>query len=206
MFDQILEEATVLTTPLVGFAPVDKLSPSELLAAQAGAASWLAELGVKDDTEVVEEEQRANARTAFASMVSGASPADQRAALMKLNVPVAVQAMVGMLCAYDWEFIQQAKEMRGYAVHKILEDCEHPEARHRLKALEMLGKITEVGLFTDQVRVTKIDMTDEALEAKIKAKLEKFRHVLNVPAESSELIDITNVIEHAPHHADAQGA
>ena len=77
-----------------------------------------------------------------------------------------------MLTAYDWEFVQQAKEIRGYAVSKLLEECESPNANIRLKALGLLGKVTEVGLFTDKVEVKKTDMSNEELDAKIKEKLQ----------------------------------
>ena len=90
-----------------------------------------------------------------------------------------------MLSAYDWEFIQQAKQLRGYAVAKILEECEHPTASIRLKALQMLGKVTEVGLFTDKVEVKKTDLSEAEIDAKLKEKLAKFMNVQDV-----EVIDI----------------
>ena len=82
-----------------------------------------------------------------------------------------MQHLVGMLTAYDWAFVEQAKELRGYAVAQILEEVKHPDARIRLKALDMLGKVTEVALFTERVEVKKAQMSDVELETRIKEKL-----------------------------------
>ena len=77
------------------------------------------------------------------------------------------------------------KELRGYAVAKILEECEHPTASIRLKALALLGKVTEVGLFTDKVEVKKVDLTEDEVDRKLKEKLAKFMDVTD-----AEIIDV----------------
>jgi hypothetical protein len=46
-----------------------------------------------------------------------------------------------MLTAYDWRFVQQAKELRGYAVAKLVEETANPNANIRLKALGLLGEV-----------------------------------------------------------------
>jgi hypothetical protein len=57
------------------------------------------------------------------------------------------------------------------AVAKILEETDHPDARIRLKALEMLGKVTEVGLFTERIEIKKTELSDVELDERIKQKL-----------------------------------
>jgi len=95
-----------------------------------------------------------------------------------------------MLTAYDWAFVEQAKELRGFAVAKILEEVAHPDARIRLKALDMLGKVTEVALFTERVEVKKTEMSDVELDSRIKEKLNKFMHVIDV-TDISDVEDTT---------------
>jgi len=84
--------------------------------------------------------------------------------------------------------VEQAKELRGYAVAKILEEVSHPDARIRLKSLDMLGKVTEVALFTERVEVKKTEMSDIELESRIKDKLNKFMGVIDV-TDISEISD-----------------
>ena len=74
-----------------------------------------------------------------------------------------------MLTAYDWAFVEQAKELRGYCIAQLLEETKHPEAKIRLRAVELLGKVTEVALFTERVEVKKTTMSDHELEQEIKA-------------------------------------
>jgi hypothetical protein len=85
-----------------------------------------------------------------------------------------------MLTAYEWAFVEQARELRGYAVAQILKEVEHPDARIRLKALQMLGTVTEVALFTERVEVKKETMSDMELETRIKEKLNRFMGVIDV--------------------------
>jgi hypothetical protein len=43
----------------------------------------------------------------------------------------------------------------------------------------MLGKVTEVALFTDRVEVKRTNVTDNELDAKIKEKLSRFMGVVD---------------------------
>jgi hypothetical protein len=99
-----------------------------------------------------------------------------------------------MLTAYDWEFIHQAKELRGYTVSKILEETKHPDARIRLKALQMLGNVTEVALFTERVEVIKKDASEEEIEKRLRDRLAKFL----TPIDGATVTDVTPVSEPAP--------
>jgi hypothetical protein len=85
-----------------------------------------------------------------------------------------------MLTAYDWEFVNQAKELRGYTVAKLVEETQNPNASIRLKALGLLGKVTEIGLFTDKIEVQKEALTDTELEQRIKEKLNRFMGVVDI--------------------------
>ena len=113
----------------------------------------------------------------------------------------AVRHITGMLTAYDWEFVQMAKELRGYTVAKLFEETQSPNANIRLKALGLLGKVTEVGLFTDKIEIKKTDLTDEEIDRKLKEKLAKFMGVQD--AEPIEDIEI-NESRNEPERTDAQ--
>jgi hypothetical protein len=108
-----------------------------------------------------------------------------------------------MLSAYDWEFIGMAKELRGYTVAKIVEETKSPNANIRLKALGLLGKVTEVGLFTDKIEVKKQEMSDDELDQRIKDKLNKFMDVVDVLTNKEDILDVelNGSIEH--HEPDA---
>ena len=167
---------------------LEKATPENIIDAKVKTADWLKELEL-DDEEVEAKADAEAARKSFASLVTGQPVANTQQALANVKTPAAVQHLVGMLTAYDWAFVEQAKELRGFAVAKILEEVNHPDARIRLKALDMLGKVTEVALFTERVEVKKTEMKDTELDAKIKEKLARFAGVVDLNPTDAVLIE-----------------
>lgn len=169
--------------------PLDKAGPEEILNAQVKTTQWLEELGVPNDNAVLAEAQANAARKVFTSLATAAPLEQAKAQLTQLKTPEAVRHLVTMLSAYDWEFVEQAKQLRGMAVAKILEETNHPDARIRLKALDMLGRVTEVGLFTEKIEIKKPDLSDAELDQRIKEKLNRFMDV----------VDVVETVESAPN-------
>ena len=134
------------------FVPEKSLTPSEAVDAKFNTSEWLKDLGAISDEEALSLGEQKAATEAFASLaLPTTSIEDQKRAVSSVQTPQAVRHLVGMLTAYDWNFVEQAQSMRSYAVSKILEETAHPDARIRLKALDMLGRVTEVSLFTEQI-------------------------------------------------------
>ena len=182
-------EPEVIPTP-EKLRSLEKATPQELFESQISTADWLTELGAAPDP--LEKAQNAEANRAFTALATPATPEERKAALTKLNTPQAVRHLVGMLTAYDWKFVEQAQELRGYAVAQLLEETKHPDAKIRLKALELLGKLTEVALFTESVEVKKTEISDNELEQRIKDKLAKMAQIVDVTdvTEVTELKDL----------------
>ncbi len=163
-----------------GFLSLEKSAPSEALDAKVNTLDWLQQLGAVDTDKQTDELETQSARKAFASLVSATPDEITHTALAQVKTPQAVRHLVTMLTAYDWEFVERAKELRGYTVAKILEECENPSANIRLKALALLGKVTEVGLFTEKIEVKKTELSDAEIDSKIKEKLNRFMGVVDV--------------------------
>ena len=146
---------------------------------------WLKEQGVPDADELVSELEKQKSRETFIALTTNTPNDRQHELVTQIQTPEAVRHLTSMLTAYDWEFVQQAQELRGYAVAKILEECENSNSNIRLKALALLGKITEVGLFTEKIEVKKTDLTEAEVDAKLKEKLAKFMNV-----SDADIVDI----------------
>ena len=186
MLDHLINFEPEVSAHPGNFVPMEKTNPSDAVDGMAKTVDWLKELGAVDTDTLVNESQSQAARTAFANIVT-AKPAEMtHTSLANVKTPEAVQRLVGMLSAYDWEFVQQAKQIRGYTVAKLVEETEHPNANIRLKALGLLGKVTEVGLFTEKIEVKKEEMSDTELETRIKEKLNRFMGVIDVVDVTSE--------------------
>jgi hypothetical protein len=169
------------------FTPLDTLTPAQTLSAQNKASEWLSQFD-DDDEQILTEAEEKKVVNAFNALTTRDPDAKQK--LLELELPEEIKAAIGMVTAYQWKFVEQAENLRSLAVSKIVKEIEHPDARIRLKALEMLGKVTEVALFTDRIAVKSEDVTDEELDARIKEKLGKYMGAVDVvDADITEIDD-----------------
>lgn len=175
------------------FIKVEKLDAAQTLQAQAKTADWLKELTDEDDS-VISRAQEQNAASAFTALTTQDPNAKNK--ILQMQVPEEIRSTMAMVSAYQWRFVEQAEELRSMAVTKIVEETNHPDARIRLKALEMLGKVTEVALFTDRLEVKKTDVSEEELNIRIRQKLEKYMGKADiVDIETNEISAINATIE-----------
>ena len=101
------------------------------------------------------------------------TPPLNAATKQSLNVPATVQHLYAMLSDYDHQVVEEAVQLRRFITNKLIEDTNHTDARHRLRALELLGKISDVGLFSEKTEVVVKHASPEDLENQIKNKLAK---------------------------------
>ena len=192
-FDPFVEDYDAERTPL------EKAGVAETIDAQVETTEWLKSLGAVDEATAVDKAQTDFARKAFTNIVTGQPTELTKDSITQIKAPAAVQHLVGMLTAYDWEFVHQAQQLRGYCVAQLVEETKNPSASIRLKALTALGKVTEVGLFTEKIEIKKDELTDLQLEQRIKDKLAKFMQVVDVV----EIEDTEIKPKPAPLDADA---
>lgn len=166
-----------LTSGNTDFTPVNDLTPAQTLGAQNKTSDWLKSL-TEDDEETITQAQQEKTVEAFNALITNNPHAKEK--LLQLDLPEEIKSAVGMVTAYQWQFVQQAEELRSMSVAKIVKETDHPDARIRLKALELLGKVTEVALFTDRVSVKTEEISDEELDKKIKEKLGKYMGAVDI--------------------------
>jgi hypothetical protein len=188
MLEHLIDFEPEVSNNSHGFLSLEKNTPSSTVDAKVNTLDWLQQLGAVDTDTKANELDNQHARKAFANIVSATPDEITHTSLAEVKTPQAVRHLVTMLTAYDWEFVERAKELRGYTVAKILEECENPSANIRLKALALLGKVTEVGLFTDKIEVKKTELSNAEIDAKIKEKLNRFMGVVDV-------VDVGEVLE-----------
>lgn len=191
------DEATFTPELLSGegsFTPEKTAEVAELIDGKTQTRDWLEKVAGSLDEEVLNSAQQDASQQTFTALTTGMSAEDQKKALSNVTTPAAVQHLVGMLTAYDWAFVERAKELRGYCVAKIVEETTHPDAKIRLRALDMLGKVSEVGLFTERIEVRRVEMSDTELDEEIKARTERYmgllRKVDNAAAVDAEVVEV----------------
>lgn len=77
-----------------------------------------------------------------------------------------------LLADYDHEVVQTAVQIRQFVTNSLIEEAA-PGNKNRIRALELLGKISEVGLFTERTEVTVRHQSATELEEKVRDKLIK---------------------------------
>lgn len=159
------------------FTAAEALTPAQTLSAQHKTSEWLSQFADEDE-EILSEAQQEKVADAFNALTTQDPRAKQR--LLELDLPEEIKSAVGMVTAYQWKFVEQAESLRSMSVAKIVKETEHPDARIRLKALELLGKVTEVALFTDRIQIKNEDVTDEELDARIKEKLGRYMGAVDI--------------------------
>jgi hypothetical protein len=117
MLDHLLDfEPPVVEATGKDVSGLDRATPDQILNAQVNTTKWLEKLGVEDDHKILQEAEAKAARTVFAALTNNTPPAETKNQLILLKTPESVRHLVTMLSAYDWEFVEQAKQMRGMAV------------------------------------------------------------------------------------------
>ena len=69
--------------------------------------------------------------------------------------------------------VKSATQVRHLVTNKLIEETENPDPRIRIRALELLGKITDVGLFAEKSEVTITHQTSDDLKEKLREKLSR---------------------------------
>jgi hypothetical protein len=96
--------------------------------------------------------------------------------------PASLVLVNSVLTEFGQQVVKHSLEIRNIVTNKLLIESEHPDARIRLRAIELLGKLSDVGAFTDKSEVVHTHQTSGDLRSKLKQKLNK-------------MIDITDVVE-----------
>jgi len=86
---------------------------------------------------------------------------------------------------------KNAVEIRMLVTNRLLEESRNPDPRVRIRALELLGKISDVGLFTDRSEVLVTHQSTDELRAKLKEKLQRLAaRATPDNVEDAQIIDV----------------
>lgn len=87
--------------------------------------------------------------------------------------PASLQNVRAYLDEYGRAVVNHAVELRHTVTNRLIEESQNPDPRIRIRALELMGKISDVGLFTDRTEVTITHQTTDELRLKLRAKLQR---------------------------------
>ena len=86
-------------------------------------------------------------------------------------VPAAVILTHNILDEFAHAAVDRALQIRHLVTNKLIIESDNPDPRVRLRALELLGKVSDVGLFSDRSEVVITHQSSSELEDKLRSKL-----------------------------------
>lgn len=103
-----------------------------------------------------------------------------------------------MLDDFGQRVVEDAVQIRNLVTNRLLEEASNPDARVRLKALELLGKISDVGLFAEKSEVTITHQTTDDIKERLRAKLARLVNVDDAVIVDGEPVDVAAELGLAP--------
>lgn len=134
----------------------------------------------EDDTEPGKE----NLATIMGAIASNKYTASANNMLTStIANPNGAYAVARVLREYEQEVVKDAKVLRTYVTNKLIMETDDEDARVRLRALELLGKISDVGLFTERTELTLNTRSTTDLESTLREKLKRLTSYEDVEAK-----------------------
>ena len=143
-------------------APDMKLNDREDIFASAATAEALKQLG--EEVEVSDEDA-----VLAQELFESARPPTKT----EKKLPGVMMHLNAMLTQYDHAIIEDAQQVRTYVTNRLIEESNDDDPKIRMRALELLGKVSDVALFTERKEITVKHQSDEELEDLILGKLDR---------------------------------
>lgn len=155
-------EPTLLRIPL---NREETFSDEELTHAAAKTAQDILKRNGVTNIEISDEDA-ATAQEQFMKHINNAPI--EKAQIMK---PATVLKLEAILSEYDQRVINHADQIRYLVTNKLVELSDHRDPKVQLKAVELLGKIADVGMFVEKQEITYKQISDDELQKRLAAKL-----------------------------------
>lgn len=88
-----------------------------------------------------------------------------------LQKPETVLKLEAIVQTYDHRVIQHADQIRFLVTNKLIELSDARDPKIQLKAVELLGKLADVGMFVEKQEITYKQVSDDELKKKLAEKL-----------------------------------
>jgi len=104
--------------------------------------------------------------------------------------PASLVLTGNILTEFGASVVESAISIRHLVTNKLIIETENPDPRVRIRALELLGKISDVGLFAEKSEVTVTHQSTDDLKAKLRRKLEKLVNPVDETILDGDFIDL----------------
>lgn len=133
----------------------------------ASTAALLSELGMP--FEMTEDDEK-KAQALFRSVDTTKKTQNNPQQLYDAPVALRLQAL---LSEYDKAIVADAAQARTYITNRLLDISACGDTKHELRALELLGKMSDISAFTEKSEITITHKTSDDLRKAIEDKLKR---------------------------------
>ena len=189
------ENMNMMLSPDIGvpLSPdVDFADLRQYAEAACNAALELGEYGLDTNPDAGDQDVAAKLVTAYAQDEDTTNRKVTLARASKMT-PASLILVRGILDEFGVAVASHAAEIRNLVTNKLLTETENPDPRIRIRALELLGKISDVGLFAEKTEVTITHQSTDDLRKKLREKFERIRQLDDVVTDVSldgEVLDL----------------
>ena len=180
---------TVMLDPEIG-VPLPPNIPyidlRERAAAACATAILLSEHGLDIELNREDKDVAASLTLQYAQDPENTSKQVTSKKAAKLT-PASLILTSSILQEFGHSVAESSAQIRYLVTNKLLLESENPDAKIRIRALELLGKISDVGLFAEKSEVTITHQSTDDLRANLRQKLEK---LVNPPVYIEEAVII----------------
>ena len=103
--------------------------------------------------------------------------------------PASLVLTNNILKEFGQSVVESATHIRHLVTNKLLLETENPDPKVRIRALELLGKMSDVSLFAEKSEVTVTHQSTDDLREKLRAKLNKLVKVEDDRDKDPVIID-----------------
>jgi|TARA_R110002124_G_scaffold69081_1_gene186369 hypothetical protein len=140
------------------------------IAAAAETTKLLGEHGLSIEATSEDKTNAAAIATAFAEdpIKTAKKATPKRTAAL---TPATLLLTDRILKEFGHSVVKNSIQIRHLVTNKLIEETDNVDARIRIRALELLGKISDVGLFAEKAEVTVTHQTTDDIRSRLRDKL-----------------------------------
>jgi hypothetical protein len=115
--------------------------------------------------------------------------------------PAVILQIDDSLREFSHAVVKNAVQIRHFVTNKLLLEAGNPDARVRIRALELLGKMSDVGLFTERSEVTVNHRSTDDLRKSLREKLDSLRskaQPIQEIVDAVEVVEVEKIIDPGP--------
>ena len=166
---------TLVVEPEMG-TQIDKTTPSvdlkDRMESAANTAKELSKHGLEVEPTKEDKDVAAKLVVAYADnpVKTSKKVTPKRVAAL---TPASLILTNSILQEFGRSVVESSVQIRHLVTNKLLLETDNPDPRVRIRALELLGKISDVGLFAEKSEVTITHQSTDDLREKLRSKLAK---------------------------------